>query len=534
MLKETIFIDPELKWTSAPADTDAAGEVGPMMGPASLVDRLVEAFQEAEVVYSHWKSNIDLDQATAGEIDLDLLVDRKSMAPALAVLAELGFKAAQARWGVHPPSICHYYGMDPISQELIHVHLFSRVLTGESFVKSHLLPFEAMLLQNVYFVDGMRVASKPAELLLFTLRMFIKYGSLPDLLRVARKAKSVRKEALWLQDDGASLPQALELLPVYCPVIDEALFLQCVKTLSGKSSLLKRIWLAQKVRRRLAAYTKHTPWMRLLAYGDLLWAELRRRLGPKRKNRVLQAGGALIAFVGADATGKSTLVSESSRWLGQTFTVETVHLGKPPTAWVTAPINLALGLLRRTGSGDEEKSSQRADEKYAQNADESALVLHKFKGAASLPYALRSVALAWDRRRLAMRCRRQAAAGALIVCDRYPSSTSGAMDSPRLAPATGRKGAAARLYNWLAELEQAIYRQIPPPDIVLRLHVPLETALKRNRERGGQDGEAYLAVRHRQSRAWQMPGTRYEFTIDTEQSLVDTLRSVKDCIWHSL
>lgn len=528
MLKETLFMDPELTWRSQPAEAET------LLEAASLVGRLVAAFHHAEVVYSHWKSNIDLDQATAGEIDLDLLVDRKSMPQALAILAELGFKAAHARWGAHTPSIYHYYGMDPISHRLIHVHLFSRVLTGESFVKSHLLPLEEMLLQNVYHVDDLRVAAKPAELVLFTLRMFIKYGSPLDLLRVGRKAKSVRKEALWLLEDGKNLARALELLQRYCPVVDEALFLQCIKALSGNASLLKRMWLAQKVRRRLAGYAKHTPLQRLLAYMDLFRAEVRRRLGPKRKNRVLQAGGALIAFVGADATGKSTLVSESSRWLGETFTVQTVHLGKPPSSWLTAPINLALALMRRAGAKDEEGGGKRSDESYAGRSDSSALVLHTFKGVSSLPYALRSVALAWDRRRLALRCRRQSARGALIVCDRYPSGTSGAMDSPRLAPASGRAGGVARFYNFLAQLEQAIYQRIPPPDIVLRLQVSLETALARNRARGGQDGEAYLAVRHRQSRAWQMAGTRFEYRVDTEQSLEETLQSVKEAIWHSL
>jgi hypothetical protein len=46
---------------------------------STLVDRLVDTFNREEIVYSHWKSNIDLVQATANEIDLDLLIDRKSL-----------------------------------------------------------------------------------------------------------------------------------------------------------------------------------------------------------------------------------------------------------------------------------------------------------------------------------------------------------------------------------------------------------------------------------------------------------------------
>ncbi|MEZ4869901.1 MAG: hypothetical protein R3C14_51720 [Caldilineaceae bacterium] len=509
MLKETFVMQQDLIWS------------------ASLVDALVAAFNRAEIVYSHWKSNIDLAQATAGEIDLDFLVDRRSLPQALTILAQLGFKAADARWGTHPPSICHYYGLDPESKQLIHVHLFTRVLTGESFVKSHLLPFEAMLLENVYPVNQMRVTAKPAELVLFTVRMFIKYGSLLDLLIVARKAKQIKKEALWLQAEN-SLPEAFALLRHYCPVIDEKLFLACVETISQNTSLWRRIRLARKVRQRLSVYTKHSPSGRALAYLDLCWSEVQRRLGPKRKNRVLQGGGAVIAFVGADATGKSTLVAETGRWLGEVFTVAVIHTGKPPSSWVTAPINLLLTLVRRR------LPAQGSRDKEQHNAETVPGAQHHFRGLASLPYALRSVALAWDRRRLIARTRRQAAKGELIICDRYPSRTLGAMDSPRLEPATHQRGTLVKLYNYLARLESALYRQIPPPDIVLRLHVSLETAKKRNRARNGQDDESYLEARHRQSREWQMVGTRYEYVINTEQTLEATIDSVKEAIWSSL
>ncbi|HXV42464.1 MAG TPA: hypothetical protein VEC96_05345, partial [Anaerolineae bacterium] len=95
-------------------------------------------------------------------------------------------------------------------------------------------------------------------------------------------------------------------------------------------------------------------------------------------------------------------------------------------------------------------------------------------------------------------------------------------------------GPVASIYNRLARLEKQLYKQIPPPDIVLRLRVSLETAKKRNRERNGQDGEAYLEARHRQSQAWHMPGTRYVYDIDTEQTLKETIRDVKEAIWESL
>ena len=45
---------------------------------------------------------------------------------------------------------------------------------------------------------------------------------------------------------------------------------------------------------------------------------------------------------------KSTVVSETSKWLGKDFLVRVIHAGKPPATLATAPANLALGLVIST------------------------------------------------------------------------------------------------------------------------------------------------------------------------------------------
>lgn len=495
---------------------------------AALVDHLIERFDREEIVYSQWKSNIDLARAAAGKMDLDLLVDRKSLSRALTVLAQLGFKAAIARRGANQAGICHYYGLDLQTNQLIHVHLFTRVLTGESYVKSHLFPFEEMLLENVYYSGKIRVTSQPAELVLFTLRMFIKYGSLLDLASLRRKSESLKTEVRWLQD-GSDLSESLSLLRKYCPVVDERLFVQCLEALNSDSSLIRRIILAQQVRQRLKIYAKDTSFGRFLAYSQMVSTEIRRRLGTKQKNRVLWAGGAVIAFVGADATGKSTLVAETRHWLGSTFAVKVIHTGKPPSSWLTAPVNIILPLLRRR------LPSQPTTRLKTQSAlSDSSASRHMFRGFPSILYAVRAVALAWDRQQLIVKARRRAAKGEIIVCDRYPSHIIGAMDSPRLEEESLKTGPVAAVYNGLARFEKQLYQRIPPPDIVLKLRVSLETARKRNRNRDDQDEEVYLEARHRQTQDWQMHGTRHVYDIDTDQPLEQTIDNVKNAIWASL
>jgi hypothetical protein len=108
------------------------------------------------------------------------------------------------------------------------------------------------------------------------------------------------------------------------------------------------------------------------------------------------------------------------------------------------------------------------------------------------------------------------------------------MDSPRLLEDPTQKGFASSIYNWLARMERALYRQIPAPDIVLRLRVSLETAKKRNATREILDDELYLQSRHQQAKEWFMPATRSIQDINTDLPLAETVAAVKQAVWSAL
>lgn len=491
-----------------------------------LTDRLVRELNQAGIPYCHWKSNYALEKGLAGELDLDLLVDRAAMRATLGILARLSFKCALPRSGTTPAGIQHFYGLDAATGSLVHVHLFTRVLTGESFVKSHVLPLEALLLENSSQIEGIPVPSKSAELVLFILRTFIKYGSAIDTLYLARGSKEVRAELNWLMD-GGDPESSLRLLERHCPAVEGVLFLQCVQALRQESSLLRRFRLARLVRSRLRPYEVRGPVASLAAYARLLWDYAARRLMQRRGSKVLASGGAVIAFVGPEATGKSTLVEDTRRWLKPVFPVAAVHAGKPPSTWLTAPINAFLPLARNLWP---RLRTSRIEGHVA--VEDDLAPLEKLSGFPGLVYAIRSVTLAWDRRRLLVQAARRAADGEIIISDRYPSGNVGAMDSPRL-PADQSE---SRLLLRLAHLERSLYAQIPPPDVVLKLSVPVEVAKLRNRERikAGKESDAYLESRHRQVQEWNRPGARRIYDIDTGGSLEATIQCVRETIWEAL
>jgi thymidylate kinase len=495
----------------------------------SLVDCLIEILNTEGINYCHWKSNIDLDQAISGDMDLDFLVARESYLQMISILSRLGFKSATARWGENTPGIAHYYGYDLDSDRFAHIHLFSRVLTGESSIKSHLLPFHKMLLGDTRFEDNVRVPSKAAELVIFTIRTYVKYGSMLDLLYLVKKNEKVKSELAWLKD-GGDLEKSIGLLKEFSPSIDEKLFVDCITTLETDGSLVRRIGLARKLRGQIRHFSKQTSFEKLLSFFRLIGTQLQRRIGSGSKNKIMQAGGSVIAIVGADASGKSTIVSETGGWLSKSLLVRIIHAGKPSTSLATAPINILLHLSRSFWPKRQQMVKANLSSSDHENSSTST------RGTASLLYAFRAVALAWDRKNLLLKSWRAAAKGEIIICDRYPSNNLGAMDSPRLKENLLDVGWQSPIINLTARLEQRIYRQIPPPDLVIRLQVSVETAKERNRLRIKPRGETddYIEFRHKNAAEWNRSDAARVFDIDTGQPLSRTMQEIKTLIWRSL
>jgi len=247
---------------------------------------------------------------------------------------------------------------------------------------------------------------------------------------------------------------------------------------------------------------------------------------------MLAAGGTVIAFVGPEATGKSTLVTENKQWLNEMFSVKCIHAGKPPSSWLTIPVNILVPLSRKLLPG---LRTSRIEGHGSRNISHVDSTFNPTKKT-SLIYAFMSVISAWDRKCLLIKARRFSANGDLVICDRYPSETIGAMDSPRLREEPNSGGLQMLLYNYLARLETRFYRQIPPPDLVLQLKVSLETATKRNHDRikRGKESDEYLESRHRQNKNWKISGKTMIRDINTEQSLLETILQVKKAIWDIL
>jgi thymidylate kinase len=487
----------------------------------SKIKTLVEELNESGISYCHWKSNYLLAESLLGQTDIDLLIERKDANRFRRILSRLHFKPANTTDGETFPSVEHYYSLDQESGALVHVHAYFKVITGDSLTKNYHFPVEEMLLKNTRMIGPVRVPAKSAELVVFTLRMMLKHTSLVEILLLARYWKQVREEIDWLLE-AENIDESIDFLRCYLPNLDPHLFSDCVAALNDPAPLYRRVILGNYLRSRLSFYGRSTSLQARLKGIRKFSLMFFRRYARSQKSMVLRNGGAVIAFVGSEATGKSTLIAETQDWLGEHFTAQQIHVGKPKSTLLTIIPNLFLPALRSIFPG------ARTTKIGLENQDRSTKPHKNFP----LLFGIRSVLLAYDRRSLLSRAFRQASNGSLVLCDRYPSLRSGAPDSPQLshlAPLTGNHSSRHRLAN----IEARLYREIPSPDLVIFLTAPIEVTISRNAARSKNEPESYVRRRHARSSNLEF-GKAQVYKINTDQPLDQTVLEVRKAIWSVL
>lgn len=507
----------EVKWAGETASV-GPNDVGRPRSSKAAIRNLFKSLEQKGVRYCHWKSNIRLEETLAAAEDIDLLVDQRDAGLFHAALLENGFKLTQSRSGIGHPGVFHAMGLDEASAELVHVHAYFQIVSGDSLVKSYRLPIESSLLEQTRYLHGVRVPTPEAELVLFALRIALKHTGPIEILMANRDYRGVSRELRWLRE-AASVERAEALCAAWFPNIEPPLFRRLLNAIEAERALTRRVVLGCRVARRLRALRRLSP---MLAAVSRLWRVLTLLVMRFRRRRdlVLQTGGMIVALVGPKATGKSTIGHVLATRLGQHLDVLRIHAGKPPaTALTFLPrlfVPAARFLLSKERAGEYEKPERRREQRY------------------SLLYILRTTLLAYDRRKLLGRALRAATSGSVVISDRYPSESVGAIDSCCFDEVALAK-CGSPLKRWLMNRERALYKGLPKPGLILRLTAPIETTIERDARRLKQGGPDAAAVRRR----WELE-SRPEFSgtpviqIDTNRPLDETVQTVVRAVWSAM
>jgi thymidylate kinase len=495
--------------------------------PLQAVTELCRRLADAEVPYCHWKSNEHLRAAAEGETDLDLLVARDAALRVAQVLAETGYKRMNAVGARAYIGIEDYLAMDGTTGKLIHLHLHYRLVVGEKFLKGYRLPWEERFLSSRRLdgETGIYVSAPELELIVLLVRTALKRrrrdtlfggpGPLDgDFLREFRWLVE-RIDPTQLQTEATELlgAPASSLLGTMVSRGVEPVGLARFRAAIANVTDSHRTYPPAEATRRRWSREWHARWARLRS--RVLQRPHPTRFGNPR-------GGVIVAFLGADGSGKSTVTSAIASWLSWRMEIVQLYFGfgDGPVSPLRRPLqSLKLLYSRRT-----RENQTRSQSTFTQT-------LASWRGA---PQAIWHVLWSWSvvrekeaRLRQAQRARNL---GLVAICDRYPQAQIMALGDGPLLSHWNRHP-----WGWLratARWELAAYRRMEAvvPDLVIKLQVSPEVSAGRKQDVSLESLARRVEVVDRVRFA---NAARVAY-VDANQPLEQVLLEVKRMVWEVL
>ena len=274
-----------------------------------------------------WKNNHSIGSALSGDGDLDLLVPFHALNRFENVVDAAGFRRVYSYVGDFP-YVRHYYACDARSMEFAHIHVYFKLITGDSQLKNHRFPVEEKLFESsVVNAYGIEEPHPRHQVELFEFRKRIKRLSIvgrtlwyKEREDYDREYKYIRSRCVDEFEYSSSPPPlfAVPTRPIYGSTVITSLFVAFIM----RSMVRRNPW-----RSRFEQLSKR-------ALNKLV----------NRRKKLVQ--GSVIALVGLDGSGKSTAVSMVEEWLSSEFSVRRFHFGRPPATILTKPLHVLLTLRR--------------------------------------------------------------------------------------------------------------------------------------------------------------------------------------------
>lgn len=432
-----------------------------MLEPTRLSQDLLRALFDHGVRFVHWKSNSHLMEALAGETDLDLLVHPDDGDRFILSAKSAGFLRIQSQPWASYPDVEDWLGMDEETTKFLHLHVHYRLVTGLKRVKHLCLPWHEQMLEGaVVHPSGWPIPAPSFEALVLLIRIWAKMPPVERLKSAPKIPESILIELRWLLSQS-TFDEVLDATKSVGLDMDGA-SAKIRAIIEGDATSVAG--LAKSIYRQTKKHYR-VGWCMALSLAIIRYLEQLRRclmtklVSPVVLRKTLCGGGAMIALVGSDGAGKSTLSRDLNKWLRYKLDCHEVYLGSGDgnTGFVNRARKL-IGRARRKQRGVSDPAMSKAVK----------------RGLAKRVYRLFDLLLMQRKVRQLRGARVLADQGSIMLLDRYPQSQfAGINDGPKLQNSES--------FAWAGRSEAALYSEVAEigPDLVLKLIVSPEVALKR-------------------------------------------------------
>jgi thymidylate kinase len=496
----------------------AKSRTGSSVSPVLLA--VLHDFHRKKISYCCWKSSRNVRSVLTGEGDLDLLIAREDQHRCEIILLERGLKLLPPVPSRDHPALLSFLGYDDLTGRLVHIHLHFRLVAGERLLKNYILPWEDVVLARAIQHPELplKILDPASEALLLIIRGCLELRR-RDPVTLRHWAATTHKFAMDRKKLAAHVHRGA-LYDLATELMDEDLARNVVGALYGEKPLEDQRSLRRHVEKYLAPYrTYNTVEVRLRMIGRaVLWTagHLNKFFHlPRPWSRRAPGGGAVVAIIGVDGSGKSTVVAAIRAWLGSEIDTIPIYFGTGDgrPSLLLRPFKMMVPLITRLLRTRPKGSS------HGKISNHGPGFLYR------MLLTIWSIVVAREKRNKLLAARRGASRGLVVLADRYPQNEIvGFNDGPLLSRLRG-------VPQWLRRLESSAYALAHrlPPDLVIKLHVTPETAATREPNMDPSvTRERIEAIQHLNFAA------RRVVSINAERPLTEVIRTTKSEIWRLL
>jgi thymidylate kinase len=461
-----------------------------------------------------------------GDTDLDILFDINQKERLEIILSRLGFKKFNSVRQKQYKDIDDFIGLDIPTGKIVHLHAHFRLTLGEPYLKSYQLNLEDLILKGRVFDDyfGIYCIHPAFEFILLYFREALKFRNRDILmLYLFNKidySEYILREYRWLKE-RCSKDEIKNILGVlfsdYEPIY------KLLKPELNRKVIFK---LSHLIKRRFENQRLFSPAEALmLRWYREISLKVHRKFSllfkiPVVTKRINQRGGLVIAVVGADGSGKSTVVSQLRSTFKPKLDVYNIYFGRGDgsMSWqrrILVLLKLVFSLKRKKKNvpGSEFKS----------RTSKKGLFITLFK-------ITEAFVIAREKLKNLNRMHKARNKGMLVICDRFPQNQiMGYNDGPLLHQFSSSSNP---LFRMVSKKESCIYADAEnnPPDIVFKLIADAKVVEER---KPNETPFHILEEKIKGIKELNYAKSCKVISIDASQPLIKVLEIIKGEIWKA-